>query len=347
MRIFYFSGTGNAKKVAEWMNEYANEKGVASEAIDISKMENRSIQPLPNEILGLISPTHGFNYPPIMINFVFRFPRTKFKNDVFIMNTRAGMKLSKLFLPGLSGITLLLAAITLRIKGYRIVGMRSIDLPSNWISLHPGLKEKVVLSMHERCKKISIAFIDKMINRKKNYRALYDLPLDLLISPIALGYYFIGRFVLAKTFYASASCDNCMLCINQCPVKAIKLVANRPFWSYRCESCMKCMNNCPKRSIETAHGYLIGSIILLNSTIFAVIYKYLSNSRYFNITGDSVMESLLRITLESTFLLAFLILSYRIVHYLRKFRIFEWLIVYTSLTKFNFWRRYKAPKEIK
>ena len=54
------------------------------------------------------------------------------------------MKLAKLYLPGLSGATLLFAAIILRIKGYRIVGLRSIDLPSNWIFLHPGLKEKVV-----------------------------------------------------------------------------------------------------------------------------------------------------------------------------------------------------------
>jgi ferredoxin len=223
--------------------------------------------------------------------------------------------------------------------------MRSIDLPSNWISLHPGLKEKVVISMHQRCKCIAITFAEKILNGKKNYRALYELPIDLFISPIALGYYFIGRFVLAKTFYASASCDNCMLCINQCPVKAIKLVDNRPFWSYRCESCMRCMNNCPKRSIETAHGFIIGSMILLNSTVLVLIYKYLAVSKYFNITGDSFINSLIRITFESIILFFFLILSYRIVHYLRRFKVFEWIIVYTSFTKYKFWRRYKSSKK--
>lgn len=344
MRIFYFSGTGNAKRVAEWMNQYANEKGVPSEVIDISKMDVRRVQSLPEEMIGIISPTHGFNYPPIVINFIFRFPRTKFKNKIFLMNTRAGMKLSKLFLPGLSGIALLLSAIVLLFKGYRIVGMRPIDLPSNWISLHPGLKEKVVLSMHERCKRISEAFMGKMISGKKNYRALYDLPWDLTISPIAVGYYFIGRFVLAKTFYTSASCDNCGLCIKQCPVKAISLVDHRPFWSYRCESCMRCMNNCPKRSIETAHGLLAGSLILLNSTLIALIYSYIITYTNYNITSNSILNASIRLTFESIITLGFLILSYRIIHYLRKFRIFEWIMVYTSLTKFKFWRRYKAPK---
>ena len=198
--------------------------------------------------------------------------------------------------------------------------------------------------MHERCKRISTVFIEKMISGKKNYRSLYDLPWDLAISPIAIGYYFIGRFVLAKTFYASASCENCMLCINHCPVKAISLVDNRPFWSYRCESCMRCMNNCPKRAIETAHGLLTGIMILLNTTFITLLYSYITTYTNYNITSDSFLNSMMRFTFKSILILFFLILSYRLVHYLRRFKIFEWMMVYSSLTKFKFWRRYKAPK---
>ncbi|HNW99673.1 MAG TPA: EFR1 family ferrodoxin [Bacteroidales bacterium] len=346
MRIFYFSGTGNAKHVAEWFSDYANEKGVASEIIDISKMEKRSIVPIDGEMLGLISPTHGFNFPPIMINFIFRLPRTKFRNKVFIMNTRAGMKISKLFLPGLSGIALLLAALILLLKGYRIIGMRSIDLPSNWISLHPGLREKVVISMYEHYKHKTISIAGKILSGKKTYRALITLPIDLLISPIAIGYYFIGRFILSKTFYASASCDNCMLCINQCPVKAIKLVDKRPFWSYRCESCMRCMNNCPKRAIETGHGYFIGLFILIYPVAISYIYENIKGNKYIDITGRSFLNATLRFTFESIVLFIFLFFSYRIIHYLRRYKIFEWIIVYTSFTKFKFWRRYKPSNKI-
>jgi ferredoxin len=344
MRIFYFSGTGNAKKVAEWMNKHANEEGVHSELVDISKMDIRKVQPEPGEMIGIISPTHGFNYPPIVINFIFRFPRAKYRNKIFLMNTRAGMKLSKLFLPGLSGIAILLASLVLLLKGYRIVGMRPIDLPSNWISLHPGLKEKVIVSMHEHYHKKAVCFIDQMIHGKRNYHSLLGLPWDLAISPIAFGYYFIGRFVLAKTFYASHACDNCMLCIKQCPVKAISLVDNRPFWSYRCESCMRCMNNCPKRAIETAHGFLTVVLILLYTVIISFIYaEFLSFTKY-DITGDTSLNSLIRMTFESVLTVFFLIISYRLVHYLRRFKLFEWIIVYTSFTKFRFWRRYRAPK---
>ncbi len=340
LKIFYFSGTGNAERVASWIDNDAFENKISSEIINISKTEIKNIKIDSNNLLGFISPTHGFNFPPIMIRFLLNFPKTNKKTNVFIINTRAGMKLAKLYLPGLSGATLLFAAIILRIKGYRIVGLRSIDLPSNWISLHPGLKEKVVISIHQRCKRIIERFAKKIFSGRKNYRALYELPIDLLLIPISLGYYFIGRFIFAKSFYASSTCDNCMICIQNCPVKAIKLIQNRPFWSYRCESCMKCINNCPKRSIETAHGYIIGAIILFYTTILFFIYNYL--------TGDVIEEilanSIIRVIFESIFLFLFIIISYRIVHYLRRFKLVDWIIINTSLTKYKFWRRYHLPK---
>ena len=82
---------------------------------------------------------------------------------------------------------------------------------------------------------------------------MVEAPQDVLLAPIALGYYFVGRFFFAKSFVASAACDGCGACIDQCPVHALRLVRGRPFWSYRCESCMRCMNRCPKRAVETAH----------------------------------------------------------------------------------------------
>ena len=342
LKIFYFSGTGNAERVASWIDNDAFENKISSEIINISKTEIKNIKIDSNNLLGFISPTHGFNFPPIMIRFLLNFPKTNSQNKVFIINTRAGMKLAKLYLPGLSGATLLFAAIILRIKGYRIVGLRSIDLPSNWISLHPGLKEKVVISIHQRCKRIIERFAKKIFSGRKNYRALYELPIDLLLIPISLGYYFIGRFIFAKSFYASSTCDNCMICIQNCPVKAIKLIQNRPFWSYRCESCMKCINNCPKRSIEAAHGYIIGSVILFYTFIMVNIYTYMGSS----IIEKTLTNSIIRIIFENILLLLFIILSYRIVHFLLKFKFFEWIIVHTSFTKYKFWRRYRTSKNI-
>jgi hypothetical protein len=55
-----------------------------------------------------------------------------------------------------------MSALVLRLKGYRIIGLRSIDLPSNWISIHPGLKDVTVIAiMYQRCRQITHRFTMK------------------------------------------------------------------------------------------------------------------------------------------------------------------------------------------
>lgn len=342
--IYYFTGTGNARNVATWIAGTAQENQQV-DIVDISKIDRKNI-PMPpeNSLIGFCSPTHGFNYPPVMMYFIFRFPKAN-GNKIFLINTRAGLKFSRIYFPGLSGIALLLPAIVLLLKGYKVIGMRPIDLPSNWISLHPGLNEKAAGQIHERCKRISINFANKIFRGKKDYHALYDLIQDLLIAPIAVLYFFVGRFVLAKTFYANSKCNNCDLCIDNCPVKAIEKVDNRPFWTFKCESCMRCMNECPHRAIETGHGYIVGLLYLIDATF--IVWFGMLISKYLNLPADLPFKSLISFTLESLISIALLVPGYRLIHYLNKLPVFRQLIEYTSLTRFKFWNRYKSAKKFK
>ncbi|HPS61439.1 MAG TPA: 4Fe-4S binding protein, partial [Bacteroidales bacterium] len=167
-----------------------------------------------------------------------------------------------------------------------------------------------------------------------------DIVQDLLISPIAVGYFFVGRFILAKSLYASEKCDNCGACIAGCPVKAILTVDGRPFWSYRCESCMRCMNTCPKRAIETAHGYIIGIMCLLNMGI--MVWFWQGVGRFITIPADNGWAQA-AVTLTGwvlTFLV--MVISYRIFHYLLRVPGIRELFYYTSATRLAFWRRYRA-----
>jgi len=254
------------------------------------------------------------------------------------------LKLYKFFLPGLSGVAQLLPALILRLKGFRIVGMQPLDLPSNWLFLHPGLKEKVINSIYERCLGIVNNFATIMLNGKRKFKALLSLPVDLALIPISLGYYFFGRFFLAKTLVATNACDNCNICVTKCPVEAIKIVDERLFWTYKCESCMRCINICPQRAIETAHGFS-GLIIVV---VYVLLIPFLiSILKYYDIL-DIVKQSKLfeqGWSLITTLIFIFLIfLSYRGLHYLMKYKITNRIITYSSLSKYKFWRRYKPPK---
>jgi len=294
-------------------------------------------------LIGFFAPTHGFNLPPIMVKFINSFPRNTIDADVFILNTRAGMKLYKVFLPGLSGVAQYLPAIVLKSKGYKIVGMQPMDMPSNWISLHPGLRKKVAQSIQERCKRISIRVIDKLLDGKTIYRAFLSLPFDLAVSPISLGYYFIGRFVIAKTFIATSACTKCGLCVKQCPVNAITEIDGRLYWKLTCESCMRCMNNCPERAIETAHG-MAALIILVNSLIFSALVNWFFNNSLFEIGHSLGLDFVFTWIIQAAMFIGVASLIYRFIHYLMRFKLINQIVKYTSLTKWKFWRRYKAPK---
>ena len=334
--IYYFTGTGNSQNVSSWVSSVAEERGIKCSQINIAYTDRINIpSPSKDALVVFISPIHGFNYPPVMLNFIARFP--KGKNRVVLMNTRAGMRIGKFVTPGLTGIAFYLSSLFLWLKGYRVNGMVPVDLPSNWISLHPGLNEKTVRYLHEKNKERVTKHAEKFLSGQKDFRALREIVQDIAITPISAGYYFIGRFFLAKTFYASSDCNNCDICIKNCPVKAIVKRDSRPYWTFRCESCMRCMSNCPKRSIETAHGFVVAFLLFNSLLLTPLFYKY--TGMFFTINS-----AVIRFIAEYALLFLFLSLLYRIIHFLMRFRIFERLMVFTSLTKINWWRRYKGLK---
>lgn len=343
--IYYFSGTGNARNVSYWIDKVAKNHNIESEVIDISKLKSRKKIKIDNRaLIGFCCPTHGFNFPPIMFHFILRFPRAK-NNSAFIINTRAGMKAGCFFLPGLSGMAQYFSALILRIKGYRIAAMYPVDLPSNWISFHPGIKPKVVESIYDKRKRETERFALNLINNKTKYKGLKTLVIDLLITPIAFLYYIIGRFILAKLFYASKQCTQCNLCIKKCPVEAIKIVNKRPFWTHKCESCMQCMNICPERAIETSHGYGIAAYYFITSFLIIKIYKLLAINSFLDCIFPVWLSNIFEFFIDSALMVFLFFAFYRIMHFLLRFRFFERLIVYTSLTKWKFWRRFKIVKK--
>ena len=338
--IYYISGTGNARVSSEWVADEARKRGLKTVVQRIDRLENITIPSTAERpLIGFAFPTHGFNAAPIMLKFITGFPPGLGRN-VFLLNTRAGMKLYKLFLPGLSGVAMILPAFILWLKGYKCIGFRPVDLPSNWIPLHPGLKKKVIESIFIRCEKIVRKFAEKIFTGRKVYRGLVSLPVDLLISPLALGYYICGRFFLSKTFIANYNCNNCGICIKECPTSSIKYVGDRPYWKLTCESCMRCLNRCPQRAIEAAHGmaavfWIAATTINAQVIIFIIDVLHIQPEVWWwriiaNVIG-----------LGGFVLIASLM--YRIMHYAMRSKSVKYLVRFSSLTALPFWRRYIFP----
>ncbi|HUW93286.1 MAG TPA: EFR1 family ferrodoxin [Bacteroidales bacterium] len=340
LSIYYITGTGNAAAAAGWFADEALRAGIPVTVDDISA---DTVRPMPhasqNPLIGFAYPTHGFNAIPAMIYFLLKLPWGEGRK-VFLMNTRGGLKLSKLFVKGISGMALMLPAFILLMKGYRCIGFRPVDLPSNWIILHPGVRKAVANSIYDHWEVNIRRFAQKILSGKKVWRGLYSWPVDIALFPIALGYYMAGRFFLAKTFIAGTGCNLCGLCIKECPTKSIKLVDGRPYWKLTCESCMKCINRCPERAIQTTHGLAVAFWLILSS-LFGIIFPALvaAGGIEENALWWKVVEQLLRFGV----VIATVWAIYLIIHYLQRIKPFRYLFEFTSLSRLGFWRRYISP----
>ena len=340
--IYYISGTGNARLSSEWIADEFRRNSLKASVFQIDRLENISI-PAGTEkpLIGFAFPTHGFNAAPIMLRFIAGFPRG-YGKEVFLLNTRAGMKLSKIFMPGITGLALILPAFLLFLKGYRCIGFRPVDLPSNWIPLHPGLKTKVIESIIAHWEPVVRKFAGKILSGKKVYRGLYSLPLDLLVSPIAAGYYIGGRFFLSKTFIANSNCNNCGICIKECPTRSIILVNDRPYWKLTCESCMRCLNHCPRKAIEAAHGMAAGMILLFS---LANGWLLMTIAGKLGIATEALWWKILTQLIGIAVMVAIAAVIYLAVHYAMAFKPVRWLVRFTSLTTIPGWRRYSYLKD--
>jgi hypothetical protein len=117
LHMFYFSGTGNARNVAHWVAQAFLARGREVEVVDLSRLTKGKVRIGSGDELGLASPTHGFDFPPITLSFLLALPRAPARNRAHVFNTRAGVRLLGLHLPGASGVAQLFAALVLLLKG--------------------------------------------------------------------------------------------------------------------------------------------------------------------------------------------------------------------------------------
>ena len=343
--VYYFSGTGNARKTAEWIVAVGKNAGMNTRLVNLDRSREIRLPEFPagKTLVGFCYPTHGFMVPPIMERYIRKLP-AKCTRDAFLMNTRAGMKVGRLFMPGISGLALIWPALMLKWKGYGVIAMCPVDLPSNWISLHPGLRQKVVRSIFERWHKKVTGVALKMIRGQSLYPALYTLPVDLAISPVSVGYFFVGRFNLAKMFISTNDCNGCGVCEKRCPNHAIRMIGDRPYWTFKCESCMRCMNICPKRAIETPHSFAIVMVYLVWSLIPASLLAWMVREGLPGMDNPLLFELAWWIlAIAGSFFLFYV--GYRLLHFLMRYRIVNRFISITSLTHYRFWRRYRIPED--
>lgn len=346
IRIFYLSGTGNSHRVSTWMDRLLKKAGADSQIRSVDgheRIDEKEIEDI--DLLGIVCPTHGFTAPWHVIKFTLSLPRGR-STRALAVATRAGLKFGRVFLPGICGSATLLIALILLLKGYRVRGLMSIDMPSNWFSLHKIQNEKKQREIIERGRPVVEGFVERIRSGGRvlfTMNNLYELLLGIVLSPISFLYLLFGRFFLAKLFFANDGCNGCGLCAKNCPTGSIKMWGKkkpRPFWKYSCESCMRCATVCPENCIEAGQSW--GVILYFATTIPASTYL-LSHLGGFVPSLAGSKGAWLGEVIDFVFFYLAIFSLYYVFYALIRIPIFNKLFTYTTLTHLPFWGRYREP----
>ncbi len=344
--IYYLSGTGNTFRVARWMCDAAAQKNFNATPIAVEHANPHAELAAQVDIIGIGMPTHGFTLPWKMLKFLLRLPRGK-GIQAFAFATRAGAKYGPIpgYPPGIAGSSIFIAAIVLAFKGYRVRGIMSVNMPSNWMSLHSGLRADIVQTIIGKARPGAMAFIEKITGGETVFftgNVLYELIWALALSWISAGYLFIGRFSLAKLFFANTKCNGCGLCAKNCPTRSITMIGRknpRPYWSLTCESCMRCMGFCPNKAIEAGHSWAaVLYYLTMEIPAAAIVMKHLVDRWRWILQLNRPAGFLLFLCYYFTVLWAVYWLFWLLV----RIPLGNYLFTWTTLTRW--YRRYHEPE---
>lgn len=224
--IFYFSGTGNSKWVAE---EIARKIG--DTVCNISKL---SELPKINEEkqIGFVFPIYAWGVPEAIEIFAKKLEKVKtFTFGICTCGADAGIALKKLS------------------EIYHLDSSYSIIMPSNYIIGEDLEDEDIILKKIKNAKKEIEKISNEIIQRKKVYRVNEGKIPTFKTNVINKGFNRFAR--TTKPFYVKEEyCNSCGLCAKSCPASTITLINGKPVWNEKCYQCLSCINNCPKFAIQ-------------------------------------------------------------------------------------------------
>ncbi len=235
--IFYFSGTGNSKHVAQSLALASGECCIS--IADCMKKGVLSFSLCKEERIGFVTPVYFWGLPDMVIRFVRQLSliglQQNFIYHVITFGTTTGQ--AHYMMQEL-----------LKSKGWWLDAKYNVKMVDIWTPMFDVSDHEKCLRKTEEAEKSITRTAERVVARKAGNFDYLRLP-----HWLARWYYLTYDSQRnTKHFHViKDKCIDCNKCARQCPEQAITCEQGYPVWTKeRCTLCLKCLHHCPQFAIQ-------------------------------------------------------------------------------------------------
>lgn len=236
--IFYFTGTGNSKYIADKLAACLDQ-----EVINMGKAVSNgdfTFDCSEEDCIGFVFPTYGYSIPTIVKEFIVNMELDNISDDTYVFAiSNSGAS---------EGNSLYEINKMLLNKNINLSYCRNVIFPDNYIVMFnaPEAEEKNVILRSANIKLANI--INNILRRKKSLQTKSGI---MLLFYKLFNYVFVNLMNKTSKFTVSNNCTGCGHCKDICNSNAIEIEDNKPIWTKNtCVHCMACISRCPVSAIE-------------------------------------------------------------------------------------------------
>ncbi len=241
--LYYFSGTGNSRRLAEVVCARFEEAGLT---VRVKNIEENVLAEEHSDYSGhgFVFPVHAFGIPRVVTRFMKALPPGMDKEAFILVSIGS----EEYRIPPTEGKCLGQGKKILERRGYRVVGGDAVSMPNNWIAGLPAPSPERAGPILEAGEKAVREFADRLMAGEPYIKKSHWVSRLLgLINP----FFLYGMNYMHYLFYVDDKCNSCAICARTCPVENIRMANGKPKWGGACEQCFRCINLCPRESSQT------------------------------------------------------------------------------------------------
>ncbi len=233
--LAYFSGTGCTKAIVDCFDQQLSKQKIITNRVEISSCSKSEIDV--SDLLIIFSPVYAFRLTSVVEKWVKNLPEGQ-NMPAVIISVSGGGEIS----PNTACRSL--CKRLLKRKGYQLIYEKMLVMPSNFATqAEEQLNLDLITVMPLKVEQIisDILSGEKNITRPKLQ--------DRFFASVGRAEH-LGAKIFGVSISASKECNQCGLCIRNCPKKNIRMNDETPKFGFDCMWCLKCIYACPQKALS-------------------------------------------------------------------------------------------------